>query len=282
MTAVITVQDLTKRFGSERALDGVDFEVGRGEIFGLLGPSGSGKTTTMKILTGEVEISSGTAEVLGFTGRDFGRSSYVKQLGILSDNSSLYDRLTVKDNLELFRKLYGAGRHRIQEVLEQVGLTGQKDKKVSLLSKGMKQRILICKAILHRPEVLFLDEPTSALDPVTTERIHDMLLAIKGQGTTIMLTTHNMAEATVLCDNVAFLSNGRVLDQGRPDNLRHSYKNNTIHVTYRSGIIKSYERSEVNKNTLETALFDSNVIDIRSDYPSLGEVFKKVTGRELV
>ncbi|WP_020006507.1 ABC transporter ATP-binding protein [Salinicoccus albus] len=282
MTAVITVQDLTKRFGSERALDGVDFEVGRGDIFGLLGPSGSGKTTTMKILTGEVEISGGTAEVLGFTDRDFGRSAYVKQLGILSDNSSLYDRLTVKDNLELFRKLYGAGRHRIQEVLEHVGLTEQRDKKVSLLSKGMKQRILICKAILHRPEVLFLDEPTSALDPVTTERIHDMLLTIKGQGTTIMLTTHNMAEATVLCDHVAFLSNGRILDQGRPDNLRHSYKNNKIHVTYRTGIIKSYERSEVNKNILETALFDSNVIDIRSDYPSLGEVFKKVTGRELV
>lgn len=282
MTAIITVQDLKKRFGSERALDGIDFEVGRGDIFGLLGPSGSGKTTTIKILTDEFEISSGTVEVLGYTDKQFGRSSYVKQLGILSDNSSLYERLTVKDNLELFRKLYGTSRNRVKEVLQQVGLIEQENKKVSALSKGMKQRILICKAILHRPEVLFLDEPTSALDPVTTEGIHEMLLDIKDQGTTIMLTTHNMEEATILCDKVAFLNNGKILDQGRPDNLRHSYKNNEIHITYRGGTTESYERSGDNKNTLEKALFDHEVIDIRSDYPSLGEVFKKVTGKELV
>lgn len=282
MEAIITVNDLKKTFGNEKALDGVEFEIGRGAIFGLLGPSGSGKTTTIKILTGEFEPTDGTVEVLGYMHKDFSKSSYVKQLGILSDNSSLYDRLTVKDNLELFRKLYGTKKQKVRQVLEEVGLEAHADKRVSLLSKGMKQRILLCKAILHEPEVLFLDEPTSALDPITTDRIHEMLLRIKEQGTTIMLTTHDMDEATALCDKVAFLNNGKILEQGHPEALRHSHKNNEIHITYTGGRTTSVIRSMENKQTLESALFDSKVINIRSDYPTLGEVFKKVTGKELV
>lgn len=282
MEAIITVKDLKRTFGNEKALDGIEFGVGRGEIFGLLGPSGSGKTTTIRILTGEFEPTEGTVEVLGYTHKDFSRSSYIKQLGILSDNSALYERLTVKDNLELFRKLYGTNKQSVRQVLEAVGLESHQDKRVSVLSKGMKQRILLCKAILHEPEVLFLDEPTSALDPITTDRIHDMLLRIKEQGTTVMLTTHDMDEATTLCDKVAFLNNGEILEQGHPETLRHSYKNNEIHITYNGGKTTSVTRSVENKPALERALFDSEVIDIRSDYPTLGEVFKKVTGKELV
>lgn len=282
MEAIITAEGLKKIFGNEKALDGIEFEIGRGEIFGLLGPSGSGKTTTIKILTGEFEPDAGRVEILGYAHEEFSRSSYIKQLGILSDNSSLYDRLTVRDNLELFRKLYGTDKEKVMQVLKEVGLEKHADKRVSVLSKGMKQRILLCKAILHEPEILFLDEPTSALDPITTDRIHDMLLRIKGQGTTIMLTTHDMDEATALCDRVAFLNNGRILEQGAPEFLRHAYKKNEVHITMNGGRTMSIERSTDNRTELEEALFDSEVIDIRTDYPTLGEVFKNVTGKELV
>lgn len=282
MKTGISVGALKKHFDNEEALKGISFEVGKGEIFGLLGPSGSGKTTTIKILTGELEPTSGHVEVLGYSHESFKKSTYVKSLGILSDNSSLYDRLTVKDNLTLFRKLYGTEKAKVDQVLEEVGLANHINKRVKELSKGMKQRILLCKAVLHEPEVLFLDEPTSALDPVTTDSIHAMLLKIKSKGTTIMLTTHNMDEATVLCDTVAFLSDGIIVDNGSPEALRQSYKSNAMHITYNDGTTKQVALDRENKIQLEAAMFDANVVNMKSDYPTLGEVFKKVTGKELV
>ncbi|MCG1009488.1 ABC transporter ATP-binding protein [Salinicoccus sp. ID82-1] len=282
MKSVISVEGLKKQFDNEEALKDISFEVGKGEIFGLLGPSGSGKTTTIKILTGELEPSGGLVEVLGYQHGAFKKSEYVRSLGILSDNSSLYERLTVKDNLALFRKLYNTEQSKVDQVLKDVGLEKHINKRVKDLSKGMKQRILLCKAVLHEPAVLFLDEPTSALDPVTTDSIHDMLLKIKARGTTIMLTTHNMDEATVLCDTVAFLNEGIIIDNGSPDALRQSYKTNDMHITYDDGRTKQISLSPENKVQLEAALFDTNVVNMKSDYPTLGEVFKKVTGKELV
>lgn len=282
MERVIILENVKKHFANEEALGGVTFEISKGEVFGLLGPSGSGKTTTIKILTGELEPSEGRVEVLGHSHEAFNSTQYVKSLGILSDNSSLYERLTVKDNLALFRKLYSTEQTKVDQVLKDVGLEKHINKRVKDLSKGMKQRILLCKAVLHEPEVLFLDEPTSALDPVTTDSIHAMLLKIKSQGTTIMLTTHNMDEATALCDTVAFLDNGTVIDMGSPESLRQAYKTNDIHITYRDGTIKHIPRHKENRAQLETALFDREAVNIESDYPTLGEVFKKVTGKELV
>lgn len=279
---MIHVEDLEKTFDNEHALKGIDFEVGKGEVFGLLGPSGSGKTTTIKLLTGEFKPSGGTLEVNGTSAKHFGRTSYVRNLGILSDKSSLYERLTVKDNLELFRKLYGAPKSVIDKVLGDVGLLEEKDKRVSRLSKGMRQRVMLCKAVLHKPDVLFLDEPTSALDPTTTEQIHEMLEELREDGTTIMLTTHNMEEATRLCDRVAFLYEGVIKETGPPEALRHKYKKSEVHLTYKDGGVRTVERNKENGGLLKEALFDEEVIDIRTDFPTLGEVFKKVTGKELV
>ncbi|GAB3055383.1 ABC transporter ATP-binding protein [Salinicoccus sesuvii] len=282
MKTGISVKALEKHFNNEKALKGISFKVAQGEIFGLLGPSGSGKTTTIKILTGELEPTAGQVEVLGYSHEAFKKSDYVRSLGILSDNSSLYERLTVKDNLTLFRKLYGTEQKKVDQVLKEVGLESHINKRVKDLSKGMKQRILLCKAVLHEPEILFLDEPTSALDPVTTESIHTMLLKIKSRGTTIMLTTHNMDEATKLCDTVAFLNDGVIIDDGSPDALRQSYRSNAMHITYNDGTTKQIALNLENKAQLEAAMFDANVVNMKSDYPTLGEVFKKVTGKELV
>lgn len=279
--SIITVRDLEKKFGSERALKGVSFEMQKGQIFGLLGPSGSGKTTTIKVLTGEFEPNGGTVIVNGFNHEQFGKNEYVSKLGILSDKSSLYERLTVKDNLELFRKLYGAPKGSVENVLKDVGLADEINKTVSKLSKGMKQRILLCKAVIHKPDILFLDEPTSALDPTTAEKIHEMLEALRDEGTTVLLTTHNMDEATRLCDNVAFLYQGVIQDYGSPSELRHKYKRNVVHVTYEDGSQKTIDKSADNEALLKSILLDESAVDVRTDFPTLGEVFKKVTGKEL-
>ena len=279
--SIITVRDLEKKFGSERALKGVSFEMQKGQIFGLLGPSGSGKTTTIKVLTGEFEPNGGTVIVNGFNHEQFGKNEYVSKLGILSDKSSLYERLTVKDNLELFRKLYGAPKGSVENALKDVGLADEINKTVSKLSKGMKQRILLCKAVIHKPDILFLDEPTSALDPTTAEKIHEMLEALRDEGTTVLLTTHNMDEATRLCDNVAFLYQGVIQDYGSPSELRHKYKRNVVHVTYEDGSQKTIDKSADNEALLKSILLDESAVDVRTDFPTLGEVFKKVTGKEL-
>lgn len=281
MKTIVKIAELRKNFGHEQALIGIQFEIKSGEIFGLLGPSGSGKTTTIKLLTGELDPTSGSLEVLGYSSEMFGRTEYLEKLGILSDKSALYERLTVADNLELYRKLYNTDKEKVDEVLEAVGLLDQKNKRVSKLSKGMKQRILLCKAVLHAPPLLLLDEPTSALDPNTRERIHEMLLKLKESGTTILLTTHDMDEATLLCDNVAFLHGGIIKETGSPEDLRNKYKRNVVHIKYASGLIKTIENSSENFNQIQEALFDQNLIEMHTDFPSLGEVFKNVTGKEL-
>lgn len=282
MKTIVKITDLRKNFGHEQALKGIQFEIKSGEIFGLLGPSGSGKTTTIKLLTGELEPTSGSVEALGFKADMFGRTEYLEKLGVLSDKSALYDRLTVADNLELYRKLYSTDKKKVDEVLEAVGLLEQKNKRVSKLSKGMKQRILLCKAVLHAPPLLLLDEPTSALDPNTRERIHEMLLKLRESGTTILLTTHDMDEATLLCDNVAFLHEGVIKETGSPEDLRNKYKRNVVHIKYASGLIKTIENSRENFAQLQEALLDQDLIDLHTDFPSLGEVFKNVTGKELI
>lgn len=282
MTEAITVKQLEKKFGTHHALRGIDFSIQRGEVFGLLGPSGSGKTTTIRILIGELAKSRGDIQVLGYGPESFTKNEYLTRIGILSDRSALYERLTVEDNLQLFRRLYQVNQSVIERVLKDVGLENERKKKVKDLSKGMKQRVLLSKAVMHKPDVMFLDEPTSALDPVTTNKIHELLEDLKEQGTTILLTTHDMDEATKLCDNVALLDEGVFKEYGSPEALRHKYRKNTLHVTYQDGKEETIERSEENKDRLSNLIVDSNVLSINSDYPTLGEVFIKVTGRELV
>lgn len=282
MTHAIRVKQLEKKFGTHHALKGIDFSIQRGEVFGLLGPSGSGKTTTIRILIGELAKSKGEIEVLGFGAESFTKNEYLTRIGILSDRSALYERLTVEDNLQLFRRLYQVESTVIDRVLKDVGLEDERKKKVKDLSKGMKQRVLLSKAVMHKPDVMFLDEPTSALDPATTNKIHEMLEDLKAQGTTILLTTHDMDEATKLCDNVALLDEGVFKEYGSPEALRDKYKQNTIHVTYQDGKRETIERTEENKDRLASLIVDPNVLSLNSDYPTLGEVFIKVTGRELV
>ena len=206
---MITVQNLSKKYGSQTVLSDVSFEIKKQEIFALLGPSGAGKTTIINIITQQLAPDEGTVEV----------SASPRQLGLMFDQGGLYPNLNCIDNLSLYARIYRLPISRVKETLESVGLGDSAKKNVSELSRGMTQRLALARAILYKPKLLILDEPTSALDPGTARGICKLLQNIREEGATIFLTTHNMDEALKLCDRVALLNDGRIVTQGAPVEL---------------------------------------------------------------
>ncbi|CAM4298932.1 ABC transporter ATP-binding protein [Paenibacillus tarimensis] len=277
----IEVSQLTKAFANKSALNGVSFQINRGEIFGFLGPSGSGKTTMVKILTSQLLHTSGSVKVFGSDVRNLQDSEQMKRIGILTDNSGLYDRLTIYDNLELFCKLYNVDVKRIEEVLEEVNLLQDKKTAVKQLSKGMKQRVTLARAILHKPELLFLDEPTSALDPTNKQQIHTVLRKLNEEGTTIFLSTHDMQEAEDLCNRVAFLHNGTILELDTPQSLRVKHGDSTINILLKNGSSVTVGLDEAGSYAIRDYMNNGELLTIHSNEPTLGDIFIKLTGRAL-
>lgn len=282
MENVLTLDRVKKAYGNKVALDDINLSIKKGEIFGLLGPSGSGKTTMVKVLTGQLSASSGTTEVLGYNVKKGAKSEIMQKVGILTDNSALYERLSVYDNLSLFSKLYGVEKEeeRIAEVLEDVQLTGEEKTIIKKLSKGMKQRVTLARTLLHKPSLLFLDEPTSALDPSTTGHVHKALKKLNESGTTIFLTTHNMAEAESLCDRVAFLDKGRLITVDTPKNLRIEHSDKRIVVETEVETLE-IEQNEEGSKVLAELIQNKQVLTIHSNEPTLGDIFIKLTGGAL-
>lgn len=208
--AAIQVRELTRYFGDLCALDHLTFDVPPAEIFGFLGPNGAGKTTTIKILTGQLRPTSGHAQVCGCDVVTQ-RKQLMPAIGVVFEEQNVYERLTARENLRFSARLYGLGKQRVEELLAQVGLEEAAGRKTAQFSHGMKQRLLIARALLHRPRVLFLDEPTKGLDPGAARDIRQFVSALKAQGVTVFLTTHYMEEAERLCDQVAILNQGRII-----------------------------------------------------------------------
>ncbi|MFC5605032.1 ABC transporter ATP-binding protein [Sporosarcina koreensis] len=281
MENIIEVSSLAKVFANQTALESVDFHVKKGEIFGFLGPSGSGKTTTIKILTGQLTPTSGTANVFGESVSQLKKSEYRKRFGVLTDNSGLYGRLTIYDNLKLYCNLYDVPYTKIDEVLSTVNLKQEKSKKVSSLSKGMAQRVTLARALLHEPELLFLDEPTSALDPMNSLHIHEGLRALNEKGTTIFLTTHDMYEAETLCDRIAFLNKGKIQLLDTPGRLKKSYSDSTITVELLNEEKVILPAGSEGAAQLFEYMNTNRVVTIHSNEPTLGDIFVQVTGRKL-
>ncbi|MFO1441890.1 ABC transporter ATP-binding protein [Bacillus sp. Bva_UNVM-123] len=281
MENIIEVTRLAKMFANQPALKDVSFNVKKGETFGFLGPSGSGKTTTIKILTAQLAQTDGEALLFGVPASKLKEANFRKRIGVLTDNSGLYERLTVYENLKLYCDLYDVAYTRIDEVLEIVNLIEAKKKAVSKLSKGMLQRVTLARAFLHNPDLLFLDEPTSALDPVNTKHIYKGLENMKAQGTTIFLTTHDMNEAEELCDRVAFLNNGAIQLLDSPKALRQKFADDTLTVELTDGTKEIINRGPSGAKKMYDFMSENKVVSIYSNEPTLGDIFVEVTGRKL-
>jgi ABC-2 type transport system ATP-binding protein len=218
----IEVSALTRDYDGRRALDGISFTVERGEVFGFLGPNGAGKTTAIRILTGQLLPTSGTARVAGYDVVTE-RQQLKPRIGVVFDSQNIYQRMSARENLVFFSRLYRVQRSRVDEVLARVGLVERAGDEVQEYSNGMKQRVLIARALLHQPEVLFLDEPTRGLDPHIAREIRGLVAELAKGGITVFLTTHYMEEADRLCQRVAFLDRGRIVALDSPARLKAEY-----------------------------------------------------------
>jgi ABC-2 type transport system ATP-binding protein len=222
MQAVIRTEKLTKRFGTLVAVDGLDLEVREGEVFGFLGPNGAGKTTTLRLLCALIGPTSGSAEVAGYRlGRQDGEIR--ASVGILTEQPGLYERQSAWDNLVFFATLYGldsgTATRQAEHFLRLMGLWDRREEAVATFSRGMKQKMAIARAALHEPRVLFLDEPTTGLDPDAAKTVREFIVALRGEGRTVFLCTHNLDEADRLCDRIAFFRQS-VIRIDTPDDLR--------------------------------------------------------------
>ena len=281
--AAVTVDDLTKHYGSVRALDSVSLAVAPGEIFGLLGPNGAGKSTMIRILTGRAKPTSGRAQVLGHeVPREL--EAVRAQISLVAETPNLYMRSSARENLELFCKLYGLPRRRAAEVLEQVRLSGAAGRKVKTFSTGMRQRLLLARALLNQPRVLFLDEPTRGLDPRSARELRDAVTALAAGGATIFLTTHDMTEADELCRRVAFLADGRIVALDTPRELKLSLRAGApaADVVLEDGAEERLALDEPGEAArLHELIGGHRVRSIHSREPTLADVFIALTGHSL-
>lgn len=276
MTNILKATQLTKTFGNVKALDHCDLEIRKGEIFGYLGPSGAGKTTTIKLLTGQLHSDSGQITVLG---EDPFSPDIRQRIGIMSDMSGLYEKMTVYENLDIFADIYGIRdkKDTIRKALMAVDLLDSAKKKVEKLSRGMKQRLVFARTILHSPDLLFLDEPTANLDPATADEIRELIRDLNRSGATIFLTTHNMEEADELCHRIALLNKGHIVESGSPEELKLKYAGKKVVIT------TGKKRTEVplEKNCIIKALEQAeDLLMIHSEEPSLRDVFLTLTKEE--
>jgi len=281
VSSTVSVRELHKTYGAVRAVDGISFEVTKGEVFGLLGHNGAGKTTTIRMLTGRTKPSSGEARVLGFdVVADLDR--FKPLINLVFEDQNLYERLTGRDNLAMFADLYRAPTARVDELLDQVGLTAAALRRVKHYSTGMKQRLLIARALINEPQVLFLDEPTKGLDPSSARDLRTLIRELSGSGTTVFLTTHAMEEADELCHRVAFLSSGKIVALDAPRELKLRYGHRTASVLLQSRDEHEIRLDDPNDAARLAAWMDAGeVLSIHSQEGTLEDVFIALAGRPL-
>lgn len=263
----------------------VSFEVKKGEIFGFLGPSGAGKSTVQNILTGLLQLQDGKATVAGYSIHDLSKNMFNK-IGMSFEQSNVYSKLTAKENLDFYRKLFDVPTRDPMELLKLVGLDGKENMKAGEFSKGMKHRLTFARSMINNPQLWFLDEPTTGLDPSIAADIKDIIKAKNAEGVTVFLTTHNMFIADELCDRVAFIVDGEIKLIDSPANLKLQYGDKLVDVEY-------MEKDEVMKKTFSIVLAEDKRLlqDIIENHEiqtmhtkeaSLEEIFIKVTGRGLI
>ncbi len=301
----IEVRNLTKKYNKDLVVNKVSFSVSKGEIFGFLGPNGAGKTTTIRILTGLEKKTAGDIRILG---QDIEKinTDFFYRIGVVFEENNLYQRLTGFQNLRLFADMYGLGRERVIELLSKFGLKNVSYKTVNKYSKGMKQRLLICRALLNEPELLILDEPTGGLDPASVAIIHQAIKDFKAEGGTVFISTHYLEEADKLCDRLAFINHGEIIAVDYPDLLKERYGTSNLEVKIlnkdkqflsrivslltdddevidREGFLiirMPLNDKEIGKR-LDKIRAETRIINIHSREASLHDVFISLTGSEI-
>lgn len=280
----IVAKDLTYTYGNLTAVDHVSFEVEEGEIIGYLGPNGAGKSTTVKMLTGQIRPKSGSATLLGM---DIARETNKVQaeIGVAFEITNLYEQMSAVENLSLFARLFGV-KADVRKLLDAVGLGTRGEERVERFSKGMKQRLMVARALVNHPRILFLDEPTEGLDPVSAQTIRNLILETRAGGTTVFLTTHDMYEADKLSDRVAFINQGKIMAFDKPHALKQRFGKRMLKVE----VEKSDGQTEIREITLDSTdtgetlktLFDGEkVITVHSEEATLEDIFIQITGRGL-
>ncbi|MGD9618857.1 MAG: ABC transporter ATP-binding protein [Mycolicibacterium sp.] len=284
---VIEVANLTFSYpkSGRQALCGMDFTVGRGEIFGFLGPSGAGKSTTQKLLIGLLRGHGGQALVWGRDPVDWG-PDYYQRIGVSFELPNHYLKLTGAENLRFFASLYEGRTLDPRNLLDAVGLADAANVRVGRYSKGMQMRLTFARSLLNEPELLFLDEPTSGMDPVNARTVKDMILDLKARGRTVFLTTHDMATAEELCDRVAFVVDGRIVALDTPAELKIARSQRLVRVQYRGpeGVLTTTEfplDGLADDPAFHAVLRRHHVETIHSREASLNDVFVDLTGRNL-
>jgi ABC-2 type transport system ATP-binding protein len=297
MATVIQVADLRKVYGSVAAVDGISFEVVGGEFFGILGPNGAGKTTTLEMIEGLRQADSGTVELLGMNPWPR-NTALLPRIGVQLQASSFFERLTTREQLHTFGSLYGVPPKRGDEMIERVGLADKADTRVEKLSGGQQQRLSIACTLVHDPEIVFLDEPTAALDPQARRNLWDLLSTLNDSGRTVILTTHYMDEAEVLCDRVAIMDHGKVLALDTPPALVRGLEAPTrisvlpeVLAVDEARELKGVDRAELDGDSLvldthepETVLPElarrNALSGLQVSGATLEDVFLTLTGRE--
>ena len=280
MEYAVEMRHIVQRFGEKEVLRGIDLKIHEGEIFGLLGPSGAGKTTLIKILTGQLRQTAGEVQIFGKNAGN-GKENLSK-MGMMMDNFGLYERLSCYDNLKLFTRIYGVPEKRAGEILGRVGLYEDRKLPVMKLSKGMRSRLSLARAVMNEPRILFLDEPASGLDPATAAEIHKLVQEEQSRGATIFLTTHNMEEAHKLCDHVALLHEGVIVEYGQPGEVccRYNHQNKLL-IRLLNGEMVELSNNRTSAERVKEYLEQEMVETIHSTEPSLETVFMELTGRGL-
>ena len=281
MNKAVAINGITKSFGERKVLNNINIQIRKGEIFGLLGPSGAGKTTLIKILTGQLKADHGNSVInrtdsQKLTGKDY------SGFGIMMDNFGVYERLSCFDNLKVFAKIYGISNDKILDALKNVGLSEAQKTPAAKLSKGMKSRLRLARVFMINPEILFLDEPTSGLDPATADEIQKMILAEKEKGKTIFLTTHTMTEAEKLCDHIALLNEGHIIEYGNPREICRRYNHQKrIQIHLADGTEMDIPHDEKASEIVAELLKTGQAETIHTTEPNLETVFLELTGKEL-
>lgn len=281
----ISAENLTYRYGKVTAVDRISFDVRPGEVLGFLGPNGAGKSTTVRMLTGQLRPAEGTARLLG---QDItqGTNKLQQYIGVSFETTNLYEQLNAVENLLLYARLFRVKNFDALALLEKVGLSGREKERVANYSKGMKQRLMLARALVNNPRILFLDEPTDGLDPVSAQTIQHIIREAADKGAAVVLTTHDMVEADKLSDRVAFINQGKIVALDRPATLKQQYGKRALKVELETAngatAVREIDLDDAAPQAVYDLLKHERIATLHSEEATLEDIFVEITGRGLV